>query len=58
LNATIDIIIPRKLTDIDNKEQAISAVMEAGTIYIDETIKFHALAKNTLKKRKHIEYKK
>lgn len=33
-----DIIIPRKLTDIDNKEQAIGAVMEDGTTYIDEEI--------------------
>jgi putative phosphoribosyl transferase len=31
-----DIIIPRKLTDPDNKEQAIGAVMEDGTTYLDE----------------------
>jgi putative phosphoribosyl transferase len=37
-NAAIDfdIIIPRKLTDPDNKEQAIGAVMEDGTTYLDE----------------------
>jgi putative phosphoribosyl transferase len=33
-----DIIIPRKLTDRDNKEQAIGAVMEDGTTYLDEEI--------------------
>ena len=39
-NAAIDfdIIIPRKLTDPDNKEQAIGAVMEDGTTYIDEEL--------------------
>lgn len=31
-----DIIIPRKLTDPDNKEQAVGAVMEDGTTYLDE----------------------
>jgi len=30
-----DIIVPRKLTDPDNKEQAIGAIMEDGTTYID-----------------------
>ncbi len=33
-----DIIIPRKLTDIDNKEQAIGAIMEDGTLYIDDKL--------------------
>jgi len=33
-----DIIIPRKLTDPDNKEQAIGAVMEDGTTYLDEEL--------------------
>lgn len=33
-----DIIIPRKLTDRDNKEQAIGAVMEDGTTYLDKEI--------------------
>ncbi len=33
-----DIIMPRKLTDIDNKEQAIGAVMEDGTTYLDENL--------------------
>jgi len=39
-NAAIDfdIIIPRKLTDPDNKEQAIGAVMEDGTTYLDEEL--------------------
>jgi putative phosphoribosyl transferase len=31
-----DIIIPRKLTDPDNKEQAIGAIMEDGTTYMDQ----------------------
>ena len=30
-----DVIVPRKLTDPDNKEQAIGAIMEDGTTYID-----------------------
>jgi len=30
------IIVPRKLTDPDNKEQAIGAIMEDGTTYINE----------------------
>jgi putative phosphoribosyl transferase len=33
-----DIILPRKLTDPDNKEQAIGAIMEDGTTYIDQEI--------------------
>jgi putative phosphoribosyl transferase len=33
-----DIIIPRKLTDPNNKEQAIGAVMEDGTPYLDEEL--------------------
>lgn len=39
-NAAVDfdIIIPRKLTDPDNKEQAIGAVMEDGTTYLDEEL--------------------
>jgi putative phosphoribosyl transferase len=31
-----DIIIPRKLTDPNNKEQALGAIMEDGTTYLDE----------------------
>lgn len=31
-----DIIIPRRLTDRDNKEQTIGAIMEDGTTYLDE----------------------
>jgi predicted phosphoribosyltransferase len=31
-----DIITPRKLTDPDNKEQAIGSIMEDGTAYFDE----------------------
>ena len=39
-NAAVDfdIIIPRKLTDTANKEQAIGAVMEDGTTYLDEEL--------------------
>ncbi len=33
-----DLILPRKLTDRDNKEQAIGAVMEDGTTYLDEEL--------------------
>jgi putative phosphoribosyl transferase len=33
-----DIIIPRKLLDIDNKEQSIGAVMEDGTSYLDQEL--------------------
>ncbi|HET7345468.1 MAG TPA: phosphoribosyltransferase family protein [Nitrososphaeraceae archaeon] len=33
-----DIIIPRKLTDPDNKEQAIGAIMEDGTAYIEQQL--------------------
>jgi putative phosphoribosyl transferase len=33
-----DIIMPRKLTDRDNKEQAIGAIMEDGTTYLDEEL--------------------
>src|SRR5215469_18404369 len=33
-----DLILPRKLTDIDNKEQAIGAIMEDGTAYLDEQV--------------------
>ena len=40
MNASVDfdIIMPRKLTDTDNKEQAIGAVMEDGTTYLDEEL--------------------
>jgi putative phosphoribosyl transferase len=34
----LDIIIPRKLTDPDNKEQAIGAVMEDGTTYLNQEL--------------------
>jgi putative phosphoribosyl transferase len=33
-----DIILPRKLTDSDNKEQAIGAIMEDGTTYLDKEL--------------------
>ena len=33
-----DLILPRKLTDRDNKEQAIGAIMEDGTAYLDEEL--------------------
>ena len=33
-----NIIVPRKLTDPDNKEQAIGAIMEDGTTYIDQQL--------------------
>lgn len=31
-----DIVVPRKLTDIDNKEQAIGAIIDDETVYLDE----------------------
>src|SRR5919204_6256965 len=33
-----DVVIPRKLSDIDDKEQSIGAVMEDGTTYIDQQL--------------------
>lgn len=33
-----DIIIPRKLTDPDNKEHAIGAIIEDGTTYLDQDL--------------------
>jgi putative phosphoribosyl transferase len=33
-----DIVIPRKLTDMDNKEQAIGAIIEDGTTYLDKEL--------------------
>jgi putative phosphoribosyl transferase len=36
LNADFDIVIPRKLTAPDNKENAIGAVMEDGSLYLDD----------------------
>ncbi|MDQ6863448.1 MAG: phosphoribosyltransferase [Thermoproteota archaeon] len=38
LSCKMDIIIPRKLTDPDNKEHAVGAVMEDGTTYLDEEL--------------------
>jgi putative phosphoribosyl transferase len=38
IDIDFDIIMPRKLTDPDNKEQAIGAVMEDGAIYLDEEL--------------------
>ena len=38
LSCKLDIIIPRKLTDPDNKEHAIGAVMEDGTTYLDQEL--------------------
>lgn len=48
-----DIIMPRKLTDIDNKEQAIGAVMEDGTTYLDkELISMLQITKDYVEKEK------
>ena len=33
-----DIVIPRKITDPDNKEQSIGAIMEDGTTYLDKEL--------------------
>ena len=35
---TNELILPRKLTGRDNKEQAIGAIMEDGTTYLDEEL--------------------
>jgi predicted phosphoribosyltransferase len=37
-DVNFDLILPRKLTDKDNKEQAIGAVMEDGTTYLDKEL--------------------
>jgi predicted phosphoribosyltransferase len=48
-----DIIIARKLTDIDNKEQAIGAVMEDGTTYLDrELVKELSIPDDYIEKEK------
>jgi putative phosphoribosyl transferase len=53
LSAPLDIIIPRKLTDPDNKEHAIGAIMEDGTTYLDqELIKFLSISQDYLAKEK------
>ncbi len=36
LNPEIDFVIPRKLTAPDNKENAIGAIMEDGSLYLDD----------------------
>jgi len=38
ISVDFDIVIPRKLTDPDNKEEAIGAIMEDGTTYLDEEL--------------------
>ena len=38
LKCKMDIIVPKKLADPDNKEHAIGAVMEDGTTYFDEEL--------------------
>ncbi len=53
LGAPLDIIIPRKLIDIDNKEHAIGAIMEDGTAYIDkEIVKLLSLNNQYIEKEK------
>jgi len=41
LSADFEIVIPRKLTDQDNKEHAIGAIMEDGTTYLDQDVTNH-----------------
>jgi putative phosphoribosyl transferase len=41
LSCRFDIIVPRKLTDPDNKEHAIGAIMEDVTTYIDQELVNH-----------------
>lgn len=53
-----DIVIPRKLTDIDNKEQAIGAIMEDGTTYLDEElISDLQIDSKYLEEEKHLQLK-
>jgi putative phosphoribosyl transferase len=53
LGAPLDIIIPRKLTDMDNKEHAIGAVMEDGTTFLDEeTVKLLSITQEYIEKEK------
>jgi putative phosphoribosyl transferase len=48
-----DLILPRKLTDSDNKEQAIGAIMEDGTTYLDkELINMLQITSDYLEKEK------
>ena len=49
----LDIIIPRKLTDPDNKEQAIGSIMEDGTTYLDEQqIRYSGISLDYIEKEK------
>jgi putative phosphoribosyl transferase len=41
LSCRLGIIIPRKLADPDNKEQAIGAIMQDGTTYLDQELVDH-----------------
>jgi predicted phosphoribosyltransferase len=53
LSCKYDIIIPRKLTDLDNKEHAIGAIMEDGTTHVDEElIKLLQISSEYLEKEK------
>jgi putative phosphoribosyl transferase len=53
LSCKFDIIIPRKLTDPDNKEHAIGAILEDGTTYVDkELIKLLQIPPEYLEKEK------
>lgn len=53
LSCKLDIVIPRKLTDPDNKEHAIGAIMEDGTTYVDEElIKLLLISSEYLEKEK------
>ena len=59
LSCKMDIIIPRKLTDPDNKEHAVGAVMEDGTTYFDKNLLINCISpKNTLKQRDYTKWKK
>ena len=51
-----DIVISRKLTDPNNKEHAISAIMEDGTTYLDESlISLLQIAPEYLEKEKAVQ---
>lgn len=46
-------VIPRKLTDLDNKEHAMGAVMEDGTVYLEEeTVKLWSITQEYIEKEK------
>ncbi len=52
LSCKMDIIIPRKLRDPDNKEHAVGAVMKDGTTYLDESVNQLYITKEYIEREK------